>query len=49
MPNHAVFYVGADPLLVVAHAIVDKMLTREEVGDELMGELGRMIETFRAL
>lgn len=43
-----VFYVGTDPLLVVAHAIVDKILTREEIGDELMDEL-RMSETFRAL
>jgi len=43
------FHVGTDPQLVVARAIVDKILTREEVGDELMGELDRTIETFRAL
>jgi hypothetical protein len=43
------FYVGADPQLVVARAIVDGVLSREEVGDELMTELERMIETFRKL
>jgi hypothetical protein len=40
------FHVGAEPRLIVAAAIRDGILTREEVGDELFSELSAMIETF---
>jgi hypothetical protein len=40
------FYVGAEPRLVVAAAVRDGVLTREEVGDELFSELSATIEAF---
>jgi hypothetical protein len=40
------FYVGAEPKLVVAAAVRDGVLTREEIGDELFSELSAMIEAF---
>ena len=38
------FHVGAEPRLVVAAAVRDGVLTREEVGDQLFSELSAMIE-----
>lgn len=38
------FYAGAEPSLVVAAAVRDGILTREEVGNELLSELGSTLE-----
>ncbi len=40
------FYAGAEPRLVVAAAVRDGILKREEAGDELFSELSAMIEAF---
>jgi len=38
------FYAGAEPRLVVSATVRDEILTREEVGDELLSELGPTLE-----
>ena len=38
-------YVGAEPRLVVAAAVRDGILARDELGDELLSELSAMIES----
>lgn len=38
------FYAGTEPSLVVAAAVRDGILTREEVGNELLSELGSTLE-----
>lgn len=41
------FYVGAEPRLAVAAAVRDGLLARDEVGDELLSELGAMTESLK--
>ncbi|MGB8434566.1 MAG: hypothetical protein WCE38_09935 [Burkholderiales bacterium] len=43
------FHAGAEPKLVVAAAVRDGILTREEVGDELFFELSAMIDAFTSV
>ena len=41
------FYAGAEPRLVVSAAARDEILTREEIGDELLSELGPTLELLK--
>lgn len=40
------FYTGADPDLIVAHAVINKIISREEAGEDVLDQIRPLLEYY---